>query len=126
MFDFIVKLIGQAKRRPGAVSMEGLHHCLNRTILFLLSRTTDSIADQMAVLEALHKLTTHRYCITLCHHVSSEATKKNKSTVFLQITSIRCWQSRIGVYRLPDVLLVTIDSRYKDHAGHQHENDMAR
>lgn len=41
--------------------MEGLHHCLNRTILFLLSRATDSIADQMAVLEALHKLTTHRY-----------------------------------------------------------------
>lgn len=60
VFDFIVKLIGQAKRRPGAVSMEGLHHCLNRTILFLLSRATDSIADQMAVLEALHKLTTHR------------------------------------------------------------------
>lgn len=61
VFDFIVKLIGQAKRRSGAVSMEGLHHCLNRTILFLLSRATDSIADQMAVLEALHKLTTHRY-----------------------------------------------------------------
>lgn len=60
VFDFIVKLIGQAKRRSGVVSMEGLHHCLNRTILFLLSRPTDSIADQMAVLEALHKLTTHR------------------------------------------------------------------
>ncbi|XP_034186854.1 WD repeat and FYVE domain containing 3 bchs isoform X3 [Osmia lignaria lignaria] len=63
VFDFIVKLIGQAKRRPGVVSMEGLHHCLNRTILFLLSRPTDSIADQMAVLEALHKLTTHRLLI---------------------------------------------------------------
>ncbi|KMR04720.1 wd repeat and fyve domain-containing protein 3 [Lasius niger] len=63
VFDFIVKLIGQAKRRPGAVSMEGLHHCLNRTILFLLSRATDSIADQMAVLEALHKLTTHRLLV---------------------------------------------------------------
>lgn len=60
VFDFIVKLIGQAKRRPGVISLEGLHHCLNRTTLFLLSRTTDSIADQMAVLEALHKLTTHR------------------------------------------------------------------
>lgn len=41
--------------------MEGLYHCLNRTILFLLSRTTDSVADQMAVLEALHKLTNNRY-----------------------------------------------------------------
>ncbi|XP_043249922.1 WD repeat and FYVE domain-containing protein 3 isoform X1 [Colletes gigas] len=63
VFDFIVKLIGQAKRRPGVVSMEGLHHCLNRTTLFLLSRPTDSIADQMAVLEALHKLTTHRLLV---------------------------------------------------------------
>ncbi|KAL2720725.1 WD repeat and FYVE domain-containing protein 3-like isoform X1 [Vespula squamosa] len=63
VFDFIVKLIGQAKRRSGVVSMEGLHHCLNRTILFLLSRPTDSIADQMAVLEALHKLTDHRVLI---------------------------------------------------------------
>ncbi|KAL1508880.1 hypothetical protein ABEB36_003702 [Hypothenemus hampei] len=63
VFDFIVKLIGQAKRRTGNLSLEGLHHCLNRSILFLLSRNTDSIADQMSVLEALHKLTTHRIII---------------------------------------------------------------
>ncbi|KAJ8676714.1 hypothetical protein QAD02_012501 [Eretmocerus hayati] len=63
VFDFIVKLIGQAKRRPGSVNMEGLYHCLNRSILFLLSRSTDSIADQMSVLEALHKLTTHRLLV---------------------------------------------------------------
>lgn len=61
VFDFIVTLIGQAKRRSGNVSLECLYHCLNRTILFLLSRPTDSIADQMSVLEALHKLTTNRY-----------------------------------------------------------------
>lgn len=60
VFDFIVKLIGQAKRRGGNVSLECLYHCLNRTILFLLSRPTESIADQMSVLEALHKLTTNR------------------------------------------------------------------
>ncbi|XP_051170147.1 WD repeat and FYVE domain-containing protein 3 [Leptopilina boulardi] len=63
VFDFIVKLIGQAKRRPGAVSMEGLHHCLNRIILFLLSRSTESTPDQMAVLQALHKLTEHRVLV---------------------------------------------------------------
>ena len=63
VFDFIVKLIGQAKRRPGAVSMESLHHCLNRTILFLLSRSTESTPDQMAVLQALHKLTEHRVLV---------------------------------------------------------------
>ncbi|KAJ4438847.1 hypothetical protein ANN_14800 [Periplaneta americana] len=61
VFDFVVKLISQAKRRPpGQFPLEGLYHCLNRTTLFLLSRSTDNIADQMAVLEALHKLTTHR------------------------------------------------------------------
>ncbi|XP_046392591.1 WD repeat and FYVE domain-containing protein 3 isoform X2 [Ischnura elegans] len=63
VFDFVVKLISQAKRRPATLatfSLEGIYHCLNRTILFLLSRPTHSIADQMSVLEALHKLTTHR------------------------------------------------------------------
>lgn len=63
VFDFVVKLIGQAKRRSGNVSLECLYHCLNRTILFLLSRSTDSIADQMSVLEALHKLTTNRFVV---------------------------------------------------------------
>lgn len=60
VFDFIVKLIGQAKKRSGNLSMECLYHCLNRCILFLLSRPTDNIAQQMSVLEALHKLTTNR------------------------------------------------------------------
>lgn len=60
VFDFIVKLIGQAKKRTGNLSMECLYHCLNRCILFLLSRPTDTIAQQMSVLEALHKLTTNR------------------------------------------------------------------
>ncbi|XP_044743172.1 WD repeat and FYVE domain-containing protein 3 isoform X2 [Chrysoperla carnea] len=63
VFDFIVKLIGQAKRRSNNFSLEGLHHCLNRTTLFLLSRATDSVADQMSVLEALHKLTTNRLIV---------------------------------------------------------------
>ncbi|KAF5299222.1 hypothetical protein FQA39_LY02395 [Lamprigera yunnana] len=63
VFDFIVKLIGQAKRRSGNFSLECLYHCLNRCILFLLSRPTDSIADQMSVLEALHKLTTNRLIV---------------------------------------------------------------
>ncbi|KAG6445369.1 hypothetical protein O3G_MSEX003892 [Manduca sexta] len=63
VFDFIVKLITQAKKKSSVISLEGLHHCLNRTILFLLSRSTDSIADQMSVLEALHKLTTNRLLI---------------------------------------------------------------
>ncbi|KAK9687952.1 FYVE zinc finger [Popillia japonica] len=63
VFDFIVKLIGQAKRRSGNFSLECLYHCLNRSILFLLSRPTETIADQMSVLEALHKLTTNRLIV---------------------------------------------------------------
>ncbi|XP_017775866.1 PREDICTED: WD repeat and FYVE domain-containing protein 3 isoform X2 [Nicrophorus vespilloides] len=63
VFDFIVKLIGQAKQRSGNLVLECLYHCLNRSILFLLSRPTDNIADQMSVLEALHKLTTNRLTV---------------------------------------------------------------
>jgi hypothetical protein len=63
VFDFIVRLIGQAKRRTGNLSLECLYHCLNRCILFLLSRSTDTIADQMSVLEALHKLTNNRLIV---------------------------------------------------------------
>ncbi|XP_044762510.1 WD repeat and FYVE domain-containing protein 3 [Coccinella septempunctata] len=63
VFDFIIKLIGQAKRRTGNLSLECLYHCLNRCILFLLSRSTETIADQMSVLEALHKLTNNRLII---------------------------------------------------------------
>lgn len=63
IFDFIIKLIGQAKRRSSSLSLEQLHHSLNRIILYLLSRPTETVAEQMAVLEALHKLTTHRLLI---------------------------------------------------------------
>lgn len=63
VFDFIIKLIGQAKRRSSSLSLEQLHHSLNRIILHLLSRPTESVTDQMSVLEALHKLTTHRLLI---------------------------------------------------------------
>ena len=63
IFEFIVKLIGQAKRRTSSISLEQLHHSLNRTILYLLSRPTESVAEQMAVLDTLHKLTTNRLLI---------------------------------------------------------------
>lgn len=63
VFDFVVKLIGQSKRRSNAASLEQLHHSLNRTILFLLSRPLDTVTQQMSVLETLHKLTTNRLLI---------------------------------------------------------------
>ncbi|XP_073985786.1 WD repeat and FYVE domain containing 3 bchs [Rhodnius prolixus] len=63
IFEFIVKLLIQAKRKQGSSCTDTLYHCLNRTILYLLSRGTDTIADQMSVLEALHKLTNNRSLI---------------------------------------------------------------
>ncbi|XP_030377443.1 WD repeat and FYVE domain-containing protein 3 [Scaptodrosophila lebanonensis] len=63
IFDFIIKLIAQAKRRSSSLTLEQLHHSLNRSILFLLSRPTESIAEQMSVLEALHKIIQHRLLI---------------------------------------------------------------
>nr|XP_018916724.1 PREDICTED: WD repeat and FYVE domain-containing protein 3 [Bemisia tabaci] len=60
VFDFIIKLITQAKRRPISLALEALYHSLNRIILYLLSRGTDTIADQTSVMKTLHKLTTHR------------------------------------------------------------------
>ncbi|XP_065351177.1 WD repeat and FYVE domain-containing protein 3 [Cloeon dipterum] len=63
VFEFVIKLIAQAKRRPATVvivSTEGIYHCLNRTILYLLSRPTNSIAEQMSVLDTLHKITSQR------------------------------------------------------------------
>ena len=59
-FTNIPTLAPQAKRSGCGISLESIYHCLNRTVLYLLSRPVDSIVAQKAVLEALHKLTTHR------------------------------------------------------------------
>lgn len=62
VYSFILKLISQAKRRSGtgSLSLEGIYRCLNRTILYLMSRPHSSVASQVNVLEVLHKLTTDR------------------------------------------------------------------
>lgn len=79
VFDFIVQLITQAKKRStststgshsnsssnssglASLSLDNIYRCLNRCILYLLSRPADTISEQMSLLEALHKLTNHRY-----------------------------------------------------------------
>uniref|UniRef100_T1IS53 WD repeat and FYVE domain-containing protein 3 n=1 Tax=Strigamia maritima TaxID=126957 RepID=T1IS53_STRMM len=62
VFDFIIKLITQAKRRAN-ISLDAVHLSLNRTILYQLSRPINSVATQMCVLEALQKLTSNRALI---------------------------------------------------------------
>ena len=63
IFEFIKELLAQGKRRSSSLSLDTLYTCLNRTILFELSRPTDSIAKRTAVLDALHRLATNRILI---------------------------------------------------------------
>ncbi|XP_050392525.2 WD repeat and FYVE domain-containing protein 3 [Patella vulgata] len=60
VFDFVSKLISQSKRKSSGVSLDPIYKCLNRTILFQLSRPIDSVASQTGVLDSLHKLTSNR------------------------------------------------------------------
>ena len=62
VFQFVLKLISQAKRRSGTsmLSLEGIFRCLNRTVLYMLSRPVRGVADQTAIMEVLHKLMTNR------------------------------------------------------------------
>ena len=61
VFTFVLKLISQAKRRgEGSLNLEGIYRCLNRTVLYMLSRPHSSVANQMTVLDVLHKIVTER------------------------------------------------------------------
>ena len=42
------------------ISLEGIFRCLNRTVLYMLSRPIRGVADQTAIMEVLHKLMTNR------------------------------------------------------------------
>ena len=63
IFEFIVKIINQAKKRGSTTFFDSLFRSLNRTVLFELSRKIDSIGDQMIALDALHRLANHRQLI---------------------------------------------------------------
>ena len=62
VFQFILNLIAQAKRRSGTsvLSLEGIFRCLNRTVLFMLSRPVRCVQDQISVMDVFHKLITNR------------------------------------------------------------------
>ena len=66
LLDLVVALIGCAKRSVSTVHcLDLIYSCLNRTVLYLLSRPCSSLTMQRTVLEGLHKLTTHRLVICL-------------------------------------------------------------
>uniref|UniRef100_A0A8C9S430 WD repeat and FYVE domain containing 3 n=1 Tax=Scleropages formosus TaxID=113540 RepID=A0A8C9S430_SCLFO len=58
--EFIVQLIGQSKRRSQGFSLDSIYHCLNRTILYQLSRPHKTVPQQVALLDALRVLTVNR------------------------------------------------------------------
>ncbi|XP_052069301.1 WD repeat and FYVE domain-containing protein 3-like isoform X1 [Mytilus californianus] len=60
VFEFISKLIAQAKRKASGVSLDLIYKSLNRTILYQLSRPLTNVASSTGVLDALHKLTSNR------------------------------------------------------------------
>ncbi|XP_036381916.1 WD repeat and FYVE domain-containing protein 3 isoform X1 [Megalops cyprinoides] len=58
--EFIVQLIGQSKRRSQGLSLDPVYHCLNRTILYQLSRPHKTVPQQVALLDSLRVLTINR------------------------------------------------------------------
>ncbi|XP_066509176.1 WD repeat and FYVE domain-containing protein 3 isoform X1 [Hoplias malabaricus] len=58
--EFIVQLISQSKRRSQGFSLDSIYHCLNRTILYQLSRPHKTVAQQVALLDSLRVLTVNR------------------------------------------------------------------
>lgn len=50
----------QSKRRSQGVSLDSVYHSLNRTVLFQLCRPHKTVAQQVALLDALRVLTVNR------------------------------------------------------------------
>ncbi|TRZ02111.1 hypothetical protein DNTS_034933 [Danionella cerebrum] len=58
--EFIVQLITQSKRRSQGLSLDSIYHCLNRTILYQLSRPHKTVPQQVTLLDSLRVLTVNR------------------------------------------------------------------
>ncbi|XP_076127007.1 WD repeat and FYVE domain-containing protein 3 [Alosa pseudoharengus] len=58
--EFIVQLISQSKRRSQGLSLDPIYHCLNRTVLYQLSRPHKTVPQQVALLDSLRVLTVNR------------------------------------------------------------------
>ena len=50
----------QSKRRSQGLSLDAIYHCLNRTVLYQLSRPHKTVPQQVALLDALRVLTVNR------------------------------------------------------------------
>ena len=108
---FIVQLIAPAKKRwtasissSSSASAADLgicwasSRCLNRCVLYILSRPAESVSEQMSILEVLRKLTTHRYVSVrpFTFHFKNKFFFDSAKYEF----GVWVWQPRLGVYRL--------------------------
>jgi len=50
----------QSKRRSQGLSLDSIYHCLNRTILYQLSRPHKTVPQQVTLLDSLRVLTVNR------------------------------------------------------------------
>ncbi|EDV25542.1 uncharacterized protein TRIADDRAFT_23507 [Trichoplax adhaerens] len=83
IFDFLIRMIEQARQCPHSVQIEQLYHCLNRCILYQLSRlqlknvNKAQILDTLKLIMSYNKLilspsnNDHEFLACLCHHLLS-------------------------------------------------------
>lgn len=81
IFDFLIRMVEQARQCPHAVPIEQLYHCLNRCILYQLSRLQRKNTSKTQVLETLKLIMSynklilhpnnsdHEFLACLCHHL---------------------------------------------------------
>lgn len=58
VFELIVKILNNLKKKPYSYSNEQLINSLNRTILYQLSRSCNTLNEQVGMLDVLHKIST--------------------------------------------------------------------
>uniref|UniRef100_S4RTS1 DUF4704 domain-containing protein n=1 Tax=Petromyzon marinus TaxID=7757 RepID=S4RTS1_PETMA len=125
VFNFIAELISQAKQRSQGLSLDGLYGCLNRAVLYQLSRPRRWPAQQGVLQESLGQLLVHRNlllgpgnyqpdffaCLLHCllqirmhrgeHFPTRAATEGNVCRSRAQLVKLvrRVWQELIGSKR---------------------------
>ncbi|XP_032825005.2 WD repeat and FYVE domain-containing protein 3 isoform X1 [Petromyzon marinus] len=70
--DSLLQLITQSKRKAPGLSADILYQCLNRSVLYQLSRPHRTVSQQISLLDALRTLTTQRALIFGAHNPDPE------------------------------------------------------
>ncbi|XP_071507653.1 WD repeat and FYVE domain-containing protein 3-like [Diadema antillarum] len=60
VFEFIAQLLGQASKRAQGIALDNIYHCLNRTVLYQLSRPLEALPDHLSLLKSLRHITENR------------------------------------------------------------------